>query len=243
MQSLSLDRDDLTGLDLSGGFLYSVAPVLRKGLTDPSADWIIEGPVSTPQEDWEGEELDIPSVFKGMQVFESYKSPISWDHMYEKTQDNKWIIGRGFPVEKRNGLPILRAKLYKSNPQAQNAIRLLDEGHFLSWSIYGPPPERKGKKVVVKAITMVTLTPWPVNPGCAVVRKSQNAILAKSLMAGSGDAFAAVDGRTLQRDDVEGQPSKKCPGCGAKLRRKSNFCAACGFRVATFSPRGVGRKP
>jgi len=153
---------------------------------------IISGPVSSGKEDWEGEILDQAGVWKALEYYRQSGMQVGYDHMYPQDRDprtkDQWLIGQGIKLERINGRPYLTARLYKSNPLAQQIAQKLREGAKYFFSVYGPPPIRKGKRVIPRIISQIDVTP---NPYCTETPVSLGPPktpleFAKSLLAGSG---------------------------------------------------------
>jgi hypothetical protein len=169
-----------------------------KAVTADDGDWIVEGPLSNPDADLQGEKMDMGGLRKGLKVYEKLGKNVDWEHLYKATKDPKWLIGKGVAIydapHPKTGhmVPWLRTKLLKSKEIARNAVEHLrslqvdcGEEMGLGYSVEGGVVRDQGTNLLNSIITMVTLTPQPVvaeNAGTIRLVKSLTA-----LQSGRGD--------------------------------------------------------
>jgi hypothetical protein len=141
---------------------------------------VVDGPLSNPEADLEGETTESEGLWKGLETFFSLGAPVDWDHNYARYGTAKWLIGKGLTrhmaPHPRTGLtvPWLRAELFGWNEVAKEAIERLRNGEGLGYSIYGGVRKREGDHIVEPIVTMVAVTPIPVvaeNAGCVTLAK------------------------------------------------------------------------
>ena len=157
---------------------------ISKSTQTEDGDWIIEGPLSDPGEDLQGESMSMAGLKKGLKTFERLGQNLDWEHLYRATKDPKYLIGKGLQMydapHPKTGVevPWLRAKLFKNKAIAKHAIEHLNEGGTLGYSVEGGAI-RKGNGIMETVIAMVTVTPQPVvdvNHGTVRLLKSLTAL-------------------------------------------------------------------
>lgn len=163
------------------------APIVKATETEDGRQWVVEGPLSNPDEDLQGETMDMSGLKKGLKVFERLGQSVDWEHLYQRTKNPKYLIGKGIQIfdapHPKTGhmVPWLRAKLFKDKEIAQEAKRHLDCGGQLGYSVEGGAVRKAGSHIPEPIITMVSLTPQPVvseNAGCVRLVKSLQALAA-----------------------------------------------------------------
>lgn len=159
-------------------------PITKSTQTE-DGDWIVEGPLSNPDEDLQGETMDMAGLRKGLTVFERLGQSVDWEHLYQKTKDPQFLIGKGVQIfdaehpTTGKQVPHLRARLFKGKKIARHAIEHLNEGGTLGYSVEGGAIQKSGSHILETVITMVTLTPQPVvseNTGTIRLLKSLSAL-------------------------------------------------------------------
>lgn len=144
-------------------------------------NWVVEGPLSNPEPDLEGDVIDSDGLMKGMETFHKLNGPVDWDHKYAKYGEPKWLIGKGIetftaPHPRTNHqVPWLRTRLLEDKEIARQAIDHLEKGGDLGYSIYGGIVSRKDNGKINPIVSMVSLTPIPVvaeNSGCVRLAKA-----------------------------------------------------------------------
>lgn len=142
-------------------------PICKSSQTD-GGDWVIEGPLSNPDEDLQGETMDMSGLRKGLKTYERLGQNLDWEHLYRQTKDPAFLIGKGVEMfdapHPKSGadVPWLRAKLFKNKKIAKHAIEHLEEGGTLGYSVEGGAIRKSGTHILEPVITMVTVTPQPV---------------------------------------------------------------------------------
>lgn len=165
---------------------------ITKAVANDEGDWVVEGPLSNPEEDLQGEKMSMEGLKKGLKVFEKLGRNVDWEHLYRQTKDPKYLIGKGVAMfdapHPRTGemVPWLRTKLLKSKAFARSAIEHLHalqddcgESGGLGYSVEGGAVKRYGSTILEPIITMVTMTPQPVvaeNSGTISIVKSLTAL-------------------------------------------------------------------
>ncbi len=147
---------------------------------------------------------------------------ISKDHLHQEVRPKEkgggiqyheqYVIGEPIEVYTDGNSTRVRGKLYKSNPYAQEFMKLLRDGSTrVKASVGGLIPQKVRNKDGTKTITSVlwndlALTIAPVNPTvapAAITKSMTSAEFVKSLSAGYGtDSGAFSGGRALQKEDT-----------------------------------------
>jgi hypothetical protein len=171
------------------------API-EKSAAQANGNVVVDGPLSNPEADLEGETTESDGLWKGLETFFELGAPVDWDHNYARYGTAKWLIGKGLTrhmaPHPRTGLPVpwLKAELFGWNEVAKEAIERLKNGEGLGYSIYGGVRKREGDHIVEPIVTMVAVTPIPVvaaNAGCVT--------LAKGGLAANGAPLWTIPGR------------------------------------------------
>lgn len=142
------------------------APIVKATETE-EGDWVVEGPLSESGEDLQGERMDMAGLEKGLETFDKLGRDVDWEHLYNRTCNPKYLIGKGLqrfsaPHPKTGEMvPWLKSKLFKSKEIAREAVEHLRGGGTLGYSVEGGAI-RKANQIMEPVITMVTLTPRPV---------------------------------------------------------------------------------
>lgn len=154
--------------------------------------WVIEGPLSDPGADLQGDEMDMSGLQKGMELFFRLGGHVDWDHLWERTRDPDYLIGRGVEMylakHPTTGIdvPWLRVSLFRNKEMAAKAVRHLKAGGSLGFSVAGAVKMRdpiNKSKILEPLITSVAVTPVPVvsaNAGCIQFVKSLLAAMAQA---------------------------------------------------------------
>jgi hypothetical protein len=171
----------------SAPFSFYVPASLTKSYETPDGKaWVVEGPLSDPGADLQQEEMDVAGLKKGLETFTRLQMPVDWDHLWERTREPKWLIGKGVTLYDRdhpvtgNKVPWLRTELAKSKDVARQAMEHLEAGLPLGYSVAGRVAAggRDGNRILQPIVTSVALTPVPVvdaNAGCIQLVKSLSA--------------------------------------------------------------------
>jgi hypothetical protein len=162
-------------------FFETPVDFFAKSIDDgqPPERWV-KGIMSTEDEDADGEVI----LQKGLDC--SYlmdKGYINYDHQRKVINGARVPIIIGVPktLEKSGHKTILSGVLLNGDPMASETNRLANEmwelgmslqkagsDRRLAFSVEGPPPERRGKKIVKAQVHHVALTHKPVNAACSV---------------------------------------------------------------------------
>jgi hypothetical protein len=141
---------------------------------------LVKGPMSTEDEDHDGETI----LQKGLDCSYLMASGyVNYDHQRKIVAGLKMPVIIGFPtaLEKGEKCTILESELLQGDPNTSEQMRLAEEmwqlgmalkksggQRKLAYSVEGPPPERRGKKIVKAKVHNVALTHKPVNAACSV---------------------------------------------------------------------------
>ena len=186
-------RRNNQGPEAVGGVPWSAYFAIEKRYTGANGNTVVEGPLSNPSKDLQGETMNMHGLWEGLKVFDKFNRPVDLDHLFERTRDPRYLIGKG--VERfvaphpHTGLdvPWLRTELFwngeKGKPLAKATVEHLEVGGSMGYSVAGlagsrDPNDRS--KIVTPIITSVALTPVPVvseNAGCVQLLKGFQAIL------------------------------------------------------------------
>jgi hypothetical protein len=171
-------------IDTSRQKPFSIYAAISKAYEGDNGNWIIEGPLSNPSKDLQGETMRMAGLMEGLDTFHKIGSPVDWDHLWERTRDPDYLIGKGLDTylapHPRTGIevPSLRAELCATKEFAQKARRHYEAGLPLGFSVAGLVESRDpvDKAIIVKPmVTSVAVTPVPVvseNTGCIAFVKS-----------------------------------------------------------------------
>jgi hypothetical protein len=136
---------------------------------------MMKGVMSTEKEDHDGE-----TIFQnGLDCTYLMKSGyVNYNHLRKLVAGVKMPVIIGYPtsLEKGHKCHILESELLQGNHQVSEQMRLAEEmwqlglalqksgsARRLAYSVEGPPPERRGKKIVKAWVHHVALTHCPVN--------------------------------------------------------------------------------
>lgn len=178
--------------------LYS--PIVKATESEDKRHWIVEGPLTEPSADLQDDEMVAgKGLEKGLQVLDAFGGQVDWNHLYERTQRAKFLIGKGVsrymaphPV---TGVPVpwMKAEIFNDprKPVGREAIEHLECGGGLGFSLFGRvlTGGRDGNRVLRPIFTSVALTPNPVvSLNSGTVR-----MLAKALNAAEALSDEALD--------------------------------------------------
>lgn len=141
---------------------------LQKGVQEEDGDWVLQGPLSNPDEDLQGEHMSMAGLRKGLQTFEKLGQNVDWEHLYKATKDPAYLIGKGLEIfdaphpKTGKSVPWLKTRLYKNKKIARHAIEHLESGGTLGYSVEGGAIQKSGSHIIESIIAMVTITPQPV---------------------------------------------------------------------------------
>ena len=129
-----------------------------------SDDMEVSGPVASEQRDLQGDTMLRVGIWKSLVgYFKNYGAHVDWEHLYVKTHDPKWIIGRGKEAVSVDGRPWLVAKLFKSNPIAIDVFNRIKDGARIGYSIVGSAMrDPRTRETMTSSIKFVTLAPLPI---------------------------------------------------------------------------------
>lgn len=156
---------------------YSVyLPIAKAYDSQDGKSWIFEAPLSDPSKDLQNERMNMAGLRKGLKVFERLDMPVDWDHLWERTREPKWLIGKGLSLfdaphpKTGEDVPFVRGVLFKSKEVARQAHEhwqaCQDAGSGgLGISVAGSVIERDPldkSHIIEPMVTSIALTPVPV---------------------------------------------------------------------------------
>lgn len=151
-----------------------------------------EAPLSNPSVDLQGEQMDMTGLWKGLETWDKFKRPVDLDHLFERTRDPSYLIGKGIErfvaPHPHSGLdvPWMRGEFYwdgkKGKPLAKAVVEHLECGGDLGISVAGFAAVRDAtdkSRIVQPVVTSVGVTAVPVvseNSGTIALTKSLTAL-------------------------------------------------------------------
>lgn len=132
--------------------------------TDPEGPWIAHGPVAPDGPDYDKEILTKAGIDTGLPMWRDLGHHVDYDHMYPKTKNPKWIIGKGLDSTGPDGRPWIETTLFKGKEIAKEAWQHLNEGGNMGYSIYGLWKKRDARdrsRIIETEIHFVTMSPAP----------------------------------------------------------------------------------
>lgn len=198
----------------------------------------VTGPVSTETEDFDGQTLLAKAIVSGMRTFEALGSHVDLEHMFRKTKDWDWVIGKGVRFEVHGNLPYLTTELYpfEQKPRAEQVWRHLQANGAAGYSIEGVAKAQSddGRVIYDAEIYLVTICLQPKNFGsrlsvgelskafdaeCARARAPRSPVYAVRARL----AKAMETGEGVVQPGEEGGPALRvqclCAACRRKKRR------------------------
>ena len=211
--------------DLNGHNEVFLQMMLQKGAfeTDKKGNFLFDVEASNENLDFEQQRV-LQQALLGSKDYFLTNGVVSKDHRHQQikpdgkiTYDESFIIGEPIAVYTDGGSVRVKGRLYKSNPYAQEFIKLLQDGSTrVKASVGGLVPKVVHKNengvnignVISVLWNDLALTVAPVNPTVSpavMVSKSLSSLeFVKSLSAGYGtDSAVFSGGRALQTEDVE----------------------------------------
>lgn len=210
----------LAGLDRQND-LYLQMGKFAKSFTDKEGNFIFDVEASNENLDLEGERT-LQRALLGTKSYFLTNGVISKDHLHQEVipkekggglqYHEQYVIGEPLEVYTKGNSTRVRGKLYKSNPYAQEFMKLLQDGSTrVKASVGGLIPQKVKNKDGTKTVTSVlwndlALTIAPVNPTVApatITKSLTSAEFVKSLSVGYGTNSATFSGgRALQKEEV-----------------------------------------
>jgi len=144
-------------------------PIEKAAASADGKTWIVEGPLTEPTADLEGDEMDCSQEFeKGLEEgFDRLGQIVDHEHLYERTLDDNYIMGYGIERYRaphpQSGVdvPWLRTNLLKGTKWADQMVDGLAHGRKYGYSVAGCVKKRLGSKVV-PFISTVGITARPI---------------------------------------------------------------------------------
>lgn len=102
-------------------------PVAKAYDSPDGKSWCFEAPLSDPSKDLQKEHMDMAGLRKGLAMFRRLNMPVDWDHLWERTREPKYLIGRGVELydapHPTTGeiVPFVKGVLYKGKEIARQA--------------------------------------------------------------------------------------------------------------------------
>ena len=156
---------------------FSVYVPLVKAYDSPDGkSWVFEAPLSEPGKDLQHERMNMAGLRKGLDTFRRLDMPVDWDHLWERTREPKYLIGKGISLydaphpKTGEDVPHIRGVLFKSKELARQAREHWEAcqaagGGGLGISVAGHVVRRDPldkSHILETAISSVALTPTPV---------------------------------------------------------------------------------
>jgi hypothetical protein len=161
-------------------FFQTPVDFLEKSIDDGPAKRMVKGIMSTEKSDHDGESISQ----KGLDCTYLMKSGyINYDHQRRIVAGVKMPVIIGYPTKLERGdrCHILEGELLQGDPTRSEQMRLAEEmwqlgmglqksgiARRLAYSVEGPPPKKRGKKIVEAKVYNVALTHKPVNDECSL---------------------------------------------------------------------------
>jgi len=159
---------------------FSVYLPVAKAYDAPNGNWCIEGPLSNPSKDLQDETMQMAGLIEGLKTHKALDSPVDWDHLWERTRDPQYYIGRGIDTfispHPKTGIdvPWMKSELMMTKEYARKAKEHYDAGLPLGYSIAGIVASRDpmDKSIITKPmVTSVAVTPVPVvSENCGTIQ-------------------------------------------------------------------------
>lgn len=128
-------------------------------------DWYVHAPIAlTEQEDFDKHILSKAGVDAGLALHERMGGHIDYAHMYQKTKDLSYLVGRRVATPVIDGATNMVARLFKGKKNAQDIWEQLTEGGVLGFSLQGfckALDPKNSKRVTAMDIYMVTIDAMP----------------------------------------------------------------------------------
>ena len=188
---------------------FAVTAALLKAVETQDGQWVLSGPITPPGEDYDGDIFDDAAVQKGLTFFDRLGRHVDWAHMYARTKNPKYLIGKGIHFKGPDGRTWLKTVLDKSNEIAQELWRKANSpnGFACGYSLEGLLRDhefRGGKKHIIDTeIHRITIDPSPKGYGNHLqvgVPSGSFAQLSKSVSADCAEAagYRKANGRALR---------------------------------------------
>ncbi|GMO51885.1 MAG: hypothetical protein Pg6C_16960 [Treponemataceae bacterium] len=212
----------LEGLDRQNDLYLQMGKFAKSFTTDKDGNFIFDVEASNENLDLEGERT-LQRALLGTKEYFLTNGVISKDHLHQEVRPKEkgggiqyheqYVIGEPLEVYTEGNSTRVRGKLYKSNPYAQEFMKLLRDGSTrVKASVGGLIPQKVKNKDGTKTVTSVlwndlALTIAPVNPtvapAAAITKAMTSAEFVKSLSAGYGtDSGTFSGGRALQKEEA-----------------------------------------
>lgn len=208
--------------------IFETTVLIKAHREDENGDWYVSGPIASLVPDYDGETLHKSGILEGLKMFDHLGSHVDYGHMYDKTLNPKWLIGKGVAVTEENGVPWLTVKLFKAKEWAQSLWEHVTAGGHAGFSIQGFARKRDARdpsQVLRTEIHKITIDPSPkglkANTFLKVGPAPSAMVLAKAIMSGDTENWDTFDTDEEAQKAVEGF-RHVCPDCGGKM-----YCIHC----------------
>lgn len=173
-------------------------PITKAYDSQDGKRWVFEAPLSDPSKDLQDERMNVAGLKKGLKVFKQLDMPVDWDHLWERSREPRWLIGKGMelydaphPVTGTQ-VPWVRGVLFKNKEIARQAKEHYDAcqeegGGGLGISVAGQVVRRDAldkSHILESIITSIALTPVPV------ASKNAGTVSFMKCMAASSEALS-----------------------------------------------------
>jgi hypothetical protein len=165
------------------------APIIKAAVEElPEGDWLVKGPLTNPDWDLQREKMTVKGLKTGLGIYAKLGRPVDWHHLWEKTGEPKWLIGRGVeifdaphPNNPTVNVPWMVTRLFKEKEVARQAMEHLLSGGELGYSVCGGALKRnpgQPGEILQSFISSVAITPVPIvseNRGTLAIMKALDA--------------------------------------------------------------------
>ena len=137
---------------------------LIKSAETEDGSMVLYGPIAPEGEDYDGDILTKSALQSGLDMFKKLNCHVDFNHKFRKTDDPKWLIGKGTVIDGPNGRPWLKTTLYKRSDIAQEVWNKIHEGATFGYSvdgILGKRDDSDPRKITRAEFHRITIAPSP----------------------------------------------------------------------------------
>ena len=150
---------------------FAVTASLLKAVKTQDGEWVLSGPIAAKGEDYDGDIIDDAAVKKGLTFFDRLGKHVDWGHMYARTKNPKYLIGKGIHFQGPDGRTWLKTVLDKTNEIAQELWKKATSpdgfacGYSLEGLLKGHVQEKNRRRIIDTEIHRITIDPSPKGYG------------------------------------------------------------------------------
>ena len=150
---------------------FAVTTNLLKAVKTQDGEWVLSGPIAAKGEDYDGDIIDNAAVKKGLTFFDRLGKHVDWGHMYARTKNPKYLIGKGIHFQGPDGRTWLKTVLDKTNEIAQELWKKANSpngfacGYSLEGLLKGHVQEQNRRRIIDTEIHRITIDPSPKGYG------------------------------------------------------------------------------